>query len=157
MEQPLVGVTLEGATGALRILSISLSSLTALFQSLQFSFMIQGAPTQLMFEVIWFLFVLIYPVGTLVLMTSPQVEQSLLTNQFWSVYISAGLYSLLTAENYDLMFGEASQALKITSNDTVKSMTVTSTVFASLCIVSYTVYSMLAVETYSSVPSYLAV
>lgn len=132
----------------MRYLSMALTSSTIAFQALQFSFMIQGSTTQLMFEIIWFLIVLVYPVGSLTIMASPVVEQYMLTDQFWAVYISAALYSLLTLENYDLIDGEAADALKITCSTLVQSMTLTSTILSSLTVASNTIYSWMAAETY---------
>ena len=65
---------LEALTQALQYVCIGLTSSTIFFQTLQFGFMIQGAATDLMFEIVWLLMTLIYPTSSLVIMLSQKLE-----------------------------------------------------------------------------------
>ena len=97
--------------------------------------MIQGAATSLMFEIVWYSFTLFYPTAALAYMLSPDLELAMLVNDFWVVYIFAVLYSGLIFVNYDLILGDAARELEITNTDLVKTMTVTSTILATLTVI----------------------
>ena len=110
--------------------------------------MMGGSATSVLFELVWTLVSMVYPLGAVWTLVSPERERALLADRFWMVYISAALYVALILLNFDLILGEAAKQLRTESSALVKSLTVANTVAASVTVVSVTSYSALAAEDY---------
>ena len=141
-------LAMSPATSALQMVSLAAAGSTLLFQVLQFTSMVGGSATSIMFELVWGLINVVYPLSVVNVILSPEREQAILADRFWMVYISAALYAALILLNFDLILGEAAKQLRTESSSLVKSLTVANTVVSSLTVLSFTSYSALAADDY---------
>ena len=87
----------------------------------------------------------IYPSGAIYFMWwRPDLENRLLLENFWVVYMSAVIYLAFIVINYDIILGSAAEQFEMENSSAVKNITITNTVAAILTVITYTSYNLYA-------------
>ena len=88
--------------------------------------------------------------GILWITLVPSLEELILTNTYWVIYISAVLYIGFIFLNLDIIVGFASKQLRIENSSVVDAISVTTTVMSIFTIIAYAPYSQFALADYEA-------